>query len=155
MALQNVRSLLWRGEDLGFGNGNSREVIVPSQVVAAARPTILTRSFVGSVDLSSVLATASPWPSHGRQRAIINRNANYWLTLQGFNYVNNTLGYNVVSFPIAPLQMFFLPVNFGGTVTLSANSAWPIPQPLTGSPGPNVPQATTQMALTFDLVLEQ
>ena len=81
MTLQNVRSLLWRAEDLGFGNGNAHEYAIPTQVVAQARPVVLTRAFVGSCDVTALLAVTSPWPTNGKQRIIVNRNPRYWITV--------------------------------------------------------------------------
>jgi len=153
MALQNVRSLLWRAEDLGFGNGNAREYVIPITVPAAARPVMFTRAFAGSCDVTALLAVTSPWPTNGKQRVIVNRNPRYWITVAGTMNTTAVGTGNAASFPIAPLQMFFLPVNFAAT-TVTANSAWPIAQPLTGSPGATVPLATTTTQLTFDILGE-
>lgn len=154
MALQHVRSLLWRGEDLGFGGGNTRELVTPTVVPAGGRPTIVTQAFVGTYTMP-YFTTSVTLALSGKNRFIVNRNARYWLTVNAVAASANGVASGVpVSFSIAPLQMFFLPQNLIGPATITMNSAWPIPQPLTGSPGGTVPLAQATNALTFDFVAE-
>lgn len=158
MALQNVRSLLWRGEDLGFGNGNARELIIPTQVAAGARPALITQGFVGTFNVGGLLQGTVTLVLHGKNRVIVNRNARYWITLNCHAAASNNQSTGInLQIPVPPLQMVFLPQNVisvGGTATISMNSSWPIPQPLSGSPGVSVPTATSTNALTFDWVTE-
>ena len=154
MTLQNVRSLLFRGEDLGIGGGNTRELITPSQTVAVARPTIMTRAFTGSLDLSSLLPVSFPLSSVGRNRVLVNRNPRAWLTLTANVYNDTTGTATVVQIPVPPLQPYFLPANMGNSVKVTANSSWPIPVPLTGATLVAAPLVTPLNALTIDLILE-
>lgn len=148
MALQNVRSLLWRGEDLGYGGGNTREQIFNVTVPAGARPQMTTQGFAGAVPVTSLLGTTASIQQNGQLRVLMNRSPDYWITLTCL-YFNGT-GMGQVQIPIAPLQQLFLPQNLVGPGTISANSTWPIPQPPAGSPGSQVPLASAQNILTFD-----
>ena len=78
----------------------------------------------------------------------MNRSPRYYITL---NAVYNG---TAIQIPIAPLQTLYLPQNITGPASLSANSIWPIPVPLTGVRTPTVPLATGQTIITFDLLLE-
>jgi len=153
MALQNVRALLWRGEDLGFGGGNTREVIIQSQVAASARPQIITQSFIGSYPLGKLLTSTDNLVVSGKNRILVNRSPRHWLT------VSATMGTGTgglpVQIPVPPLQCVFLPQNiYGSGAMILAGSLWPIPVPLTGATSAALPTTTPTTAMTFDLVLE-
>ena len=149
MTLQNVRALLWRGEDLGYGGGNTRELTTSTQVVASARPLLVTQSFTLIQDITPYLGTSVVSGVRGQQRVIMNRSPRYFITL---NAVVNGLA---VQIPIAPLQNFYLPQNVIGPATLTANSTWPIPLPMTGASGVTMQLANGMTAITFDLMVEQ
>jgi len=154
MALQHLRALQWRGEDLGFGGGNTRELSITTQVAAGARPNFTTQAFAGTYSVN-LLGTTVTLAVAGKNRLIVNRNARYWLTVSATAATaNGTATGSAVSFPIAPLQMFFVPQNLIGPLTITTNSAWPIPQPVSGSPGSVVPIATASNGLSFDWVVE-
>lgn len=153
MALQHLRALQWRGEDLGFGGGNTRELSITTQVAAGARPNFTTQAFAGTYNVN-VLGTSVTLAVAGKNRLIVNRNARYWLTVTAVAATANGSTGNTVSFPIAPLQMFFVPQNLIGPLTIAMNSAWPIPQPVSGSPGSTIPLAAVTNALSFDWVVE-
>lgn len=149
MALQNVRALLWRGEDLGAGSGNTREVVSRSQVGASARPSNLTQSFVGAFNLGALLKASVTLTVSGKNRVIVNRSKNYWITINAS--LGTAAGPLSVSIPVPPMQSVFLPQNLHGAgATISMNSAWPLPVPLSGSTVGMAPQATLLIALTFD-----
>lgn len=149
MPLQNVRALLWRGEDLGYGGGNTRELITSTQVAASARPLLITQSFTLIQDITAYLGLTVASGVRGQLRVIMNRSPRYFITL---NAVVNGLP---VQMPIAPLQNLYLPQNVVGPATLTANTTWPIPIPITGASGAVMRTANGTTALTFDLMVEQ
>lgn len=149
MTLQNVRALLWRGEDLGYGGGNTRELVTSTQVAASARPLLVTQSFTLLQDVTAYLGTTIVSGVRGQQRIIMNRSPRYFITLTAF------VSGQPVQIPIAPLQNLYLPQNITGPATLTANSSWPIPVPLAGAAGTVPPPKSNGMtALTFDLMVE-
>jgi hypothetical protein len=150
MTLQNVRSLLWRGEDLGYGSGNTREQIINTKVAAAARPLIVTQGFASSQVVTGYLGSNAIFSYNGILRMLMNRSPDFWMTLTA--QCLPALGASIVpiQIPIAPLQNLFLPNNIYGPATLSMNSNWPIPQPLAGAGAATVPLATATSVLTFD-----
>lgn len=150
MALQNVRSLLWRGEDLGYGSGNTREQIINLKVAAAARPTIATQGFVTSQSVTGYLGTTQIVSYNGLLRMLMNRSPDYWLTLTAMCVPAYGAAAVQIQIPLAPLQNLFLPNNVYGPATLTMNSTWPIPVPLSGASSATVPLATSTSAMTFD-----
>lgn len=150
MALQNVRSLLWRGEDLGYGSGNTREQIVNTKVAAAARPLMATQGFVVSQVVTGYLGTQAIASYNGLLRMLMNRSPDYWLTLTAVCVPVGIASPQAIQIPIAPLQNLFLPNNVYGPATISINSTWPIPVPITGASGAFVPVATATSSMTFD-----
>lgn len=157
MTLQNVRSLLWRGEDLGGTGAGTRELTLTSQLPAAGRPQIQSLAFVTSISVAGFLGTAQSSTLSGLNRIVHNKSPDYWMTLMA---TVATGGAPVaVQVPIAPLGIFFVPANMYSSATqpglIVANSTWPIPVPLSGQGSMLVPTATAQTALTVDLVAEQ
>ena len=162
MTLQNVRSMLFRGEDLGYGGGSTREWITPSQAVAAQRPLILAQGFYGSTTQLTQLLGVSANPSAavvGLNRFIVNRSSQYWMNLTGpVAYGNSAAGILTVTLPIPPLGMLFLPWTFYGgvtTVTLSADNPWPLVTNSGQPAGYPPPTAGSSTGLTYDYVQEQ
>lgn len=154
MALQNVRSLLWRGEDLGYGSGNTREQIINTKVAAAARPLIVTQGFVTSQSITGYTGTALIASFVGRLRMLMNRSPDYWLTLSAMIQPFQSATAVAIQIPIAPLQSLYLPNNVFGPATLTVNSNWPIPVPPAGAPSTTVPLASTTSTMTFDWLAE-
>ncbi len=159
MTLQNVRSLLWRGEDLGGTGSGTRELIVPTQVAAAARPQIQSVSFVGSISVDAFLGARNSVIA-GLNRIIVNKSPDYWVTLLA-SMASGSVGPGnyAISVPIPPLGFYFVPANVFSSSTqlgvVQANSAWPIPVPLSGTGFRVIPIATALTAITIDLVTEQ
>lgn len=157
MALQNVRSLLWRGEDLGGTGSGTRELILSSQQAAAARPQIQSLAFVSSISIAAFLGAAQSSVLSGLNRIVHNKSPDYWVTL----YASMATGGTAVAMqvPIPPLGMYFVPANvFSGAIQpgiVVANSTWPVPVPLSGTGSLVIPVATAMNALTIDLVQEQ
>lgn len=148
MTLQNVRALMWRGEDLGYGGGNTREVITSTTVAASARPLLVTLAFTTTLDISAYLPKAVITGTPGQTRAIMNRSPRYFITLTA-RYAGA-----LIQIPIAPLQVFYLPNLITGPGSLTINSLWPIPVPLSGASGVSLPIATGMTALTVDILVE-
>jgi hypothetical protein len=153
MGLQNVRALLWRGEDLGSTGAGTRELIVQTKLPASARPQISSMAFVSSLDISSFLGTTVPAGVTGLNRLVVNKSPDYWLTLWA------TVGSQAVQAAIAPLSTFFVPTNMVSGAAqaglLTMNSTWPVLKPMTGTGFGSVPVASSTTALTVDLVVEQ
>jgi len=147
MALQNVRALMWRGEDLGFGGGNTRELITSTQVAASARPLLVTQSFTTTQDISPYLS-ASTGP-RGQIRSIMNRSPRYFITLKA------TLEGSLVEIPIAPLQTLYLPQTITAPASLVINSTRPIPVPASGASSATMLLATGMTAITADIMVER
>lgn len=149
MTLQNVRALMWRGEDLGYGGGNTRELTTSVQIAASARPLLVTQSFTTTQDITPYFGTSVVSGVRGQLRAIMNRSPRYFITLNAI--LNNV----AIQIPIAPLQTLYLPQTIVGPASLSANSAWPIPLPMSGVNVGTVPIANGMTAITYDLMVEQ
>lgn len=150
MALQNVRSLLWRGEDLGYGSGNTREQIINTKVAAAARPLMATQGFVLTQTMTGYLGSNVIASYNGLLRMVMNRSPDFWMTLTAMCVPSGVQSPQTIQIPIAPLQNLFLANNIYGPATLSINSTWPIPVPMTGASSAVVPLATGTSAMTFD-----
>ena len=158
MALQNVRSLLWRGEDLGSMGGGTRELIVTTQVAAAARPQISSLAFVGTLNIAAFLGTAQNTAVQGLNRIIFNKSPDYWMTLLASVAAGGTA--QPIQVPIPPLGSYFIPANVFSSASVQVgmlvmNSTWPIPLPISGVGSAVIPLATLQTALTADIMLEQ
>lgn len=93
----------------------------------------------------------------GLNRIVHNKSPDYWVTLYATIAAGNTPV--PMQVPIPPLGMYFVPANvFSGAIQpglIVANSAWPVPLPLSGSGSMVIPVATAQTAVTVDLVQEQ
>lgn len=148
MTLQNARAFLWRGEDLGYGGGNTRELITSTTVAASARPLLVTLAFTTTLDISAYLPKAVIYGIAGQTRAIMNRSPRYFMTLTA-RYAGAP-----IQVPIAPLQIFFLPNLMTGPGSLSINSTWPVPMPLSGASGSVLPIANGLTSLTVDILVE-
>lgn len=155
MALWNTRSLLWRGEDLGYGSGNTRELVSATRVAASARPLILSQGFVGSQVVTGYLGTTPILTYDGKLRMVMNRSPDYWLTLSAqCSGVSGATGSSAIQIPIPPLGSVYLPNTVYGPATLSVNSTWPIPVPPSGVTNSAVPLASSSTTVTFDFLGE-
>lgn len=154
MTVQNVRSLLWRGEDLGSTGGGTRELIINTQAAAGARPQIASLGFVNSVNVGAFFGASQQAAITSLNRLVVNKSPDYWLTLTA--QLANGGASTAITVPIPPLSTFFVPANmFGSAATLSINSAWPVPVPIAGTGASLVPQATAQSFMSADIVVEQ
>jgi hypothetical protein len=155
MALQNLRALQWRGEDLGFGGGNTRENTVSQTVPASSRPLLQTYIVRGALVLPTSLGSPNLAALLPQCRAVINRSPVYFITvIATLAPLGSGATASVVHMPVPPLQTLFLPPNIQGDANTQvvANSTLPIAV----APGTtaSVPVAGGQNAITFDLLLE-
>lgn len=158
MALQNVRSLLWRGEDLGGTGAGTRELVLQTQQAAAARPQIQSLAFINSISISAFLGSSQSTTLSGLNRIVHNKSPDYWVTLYA-TVANGGTGI-AVQVPIPPLGMFFVPANMYSSASVQPgrvviNSSWPVPIPLSGTGSSLIPIANATTAVTLDLLSEQ
>lgn len=142
---------------MGGTGAGTRELITTSLLPAAGRPQIQSLAFVTSISVASFLGTAPISTLSGLNRIVHNKSPDYWVTLMGTLAAGGTPVAVQVSIP--PLGLFFVPANMYSSATqpglIVANSAWPIPVPLSGQGSTLVPVATNQTAVTIDLLSEQ
>ena len=155
MALQNQRALYWRGEDLGYGGGNTRENTVTMTVAASSRPYLQTLVLRGTYASSLFLpnfALASILPN---VRCVINRSPIFYITLIAtIAPFGSGAAQTVIHMPIAPLQSLFLPNNIviDASTQVVMNSTFAVP--VVALSVSTVPLASNQNSITFDVFAE-
>jgi hypothetical protein len=155
MALQNQRALYWRGEDLGYGGGNTRENTVTMTVPASSRPNLQTMVLRGTAAIPLLLSNPALTSILPNIRCVVNRSPLYYMTLIATCApFGSGAAQTLVHLPIPPLQTLFLPNNIvmDANTQIVANSTFTVPVPV-GNVA-SVLIATSTQALTFDVLQE-